>query len=91
MTGVTMGAGTDEAGVDDALVAQVAARAQAGGLQLTGEGGVLDIGHGLGGGPASPVQGGSHVGQVRAGQVHRGGSTSGLRLGNGPFGRMFSE
>ncbi|WP_442805730.1 IS256 family transposase [Streptomyces sp. NBC_00385] len=36
-----MGAGTDEAGVDDALVAQVVARTQAGGLQLTGEGGLL--------------------------------------------------
>lgn len=41
MTDVTMGAGMDEAGMDDALVAQVVARAQAGGLQLTGEGGLL--------------------------------------------------
>lgn len=41
MTDVTMGAGMDEAGVDDALVAQVVARAQAGGLKLTGEGGLL--------------------------------------------------
>ncbi|WP_371930637.1 transposase [Streptomyces poriferorum] len=41
MTDVTMGAGMGEAGMDDALVAQVVARAQAGELQLTGEGGLL--------------------------------------------------
>lgn len=41
MTDVTMDTGILEAGVDDALVAQLVARAQAGGLKLTGEGGLL--------------------------------------------------
>lgn len=41
MTDVTMGTGTGEAGVDDALMTQFVVRARAGGLKLTGEGGLL--------------------------------------------------